>query len=313
MKKVFITGVGGFAGSHLCELLTKDKKVQIIGTDLKHNKSYPGTVKIVTLDLTQRDKTEDAIKKIKPDEVYHLAALTSPAKSFQDPFQTLENNLKAQINLLEALRVHKPDARVLIIGSADEYGLVKKEDNPVDEKQPLRPTNPYAVSKITQDYLALQYVLAYKMPIVRVRPFNHIGPRQSPNFVVSAFAKQLAEIEAGLKEAIISVGNLSSVRDFTDVRDMMRAYQIILEKGVPGEVYNIGSGRGYKMEEILNLLLSMTAKKIKIQVDKTLLRPIDEPILVCNYNKINGLTGWKPKISISETLKSVLDYWRDQV
>lgn len=313
MKKVFITGIGGFAGSHLCGYLST-KDLEIFGTDLR--KKGPGhtvIAKIYTVDLTDYDGVAKTLVEVKPDYIFHLAALTSPAKSFSNPYDTLENNIKAEINLLEVVKNEKIKTRILIIGSGDEYGLVKPEENPICENQPLQPTSPYAVSKITQDFLALQYTLAYKMDIVRVRPFNHIGSRQNPNFVVSAFAKQIAEIEKGSKKPEIKVGNLSAVRDFTDVQDMVEAYYLTLLKGKTGEVYNLGSGKGYKMEEILNLLLSHAHKKITIHTDQSLLRPIDNPILVCDSSKFNKLTGWSPKIALADSLGSVLDYWRSQV
>lgn len=313
MKKVFITGIGGFAGSHLYEFLST-KGLEIFGTDLR--KKDPGlTPKAATytVDLTDFEGVAKTLTEVRPDYIVHLAALTSPAKSFSSPYETLENNIKAEINLLEAVKNENIKARLLIIGSGDEYGLVNPKDNPVNEDQPLMPTSPYAVSKITQDFLALQYALAYKMDIVRVRPFNHIGARQNPSFVVSAFAKQIAEIEKGNIKPEIKVGNLSAVRDFTDVHDMVEAYYLALLKGKTGDVYNLGSGRGYKMEEVLNLLLSQAHKKITIQIDQSLLRPIDNPKLVCDAGKFNKLTGWSPKIALADSLRSVLDYWRSQV
>jgi len=329
MKKVFITGIGGFAGSHLREFLEKQKGWEIFGTDIVRpvilgSEATPESdsgqarmtsklIKKFSVDLTDYGKVEGLIRQVRPDYIVHLAALTSPAKSFSSPYDTLENNIKAEINLLEAVKNENIKARLLIIGSGDEYGLVNPKDNPVSEDQPLRPTSPYAVSKITQDFLALQYALAYKMDIVRVRPFNHIGARQNPNFVVPAFAKQIAEIEKGSKKPEIKVGNLSAVRDFTDVRDMVEAYYLALLNGKTGDVYNLGSGRGYKMEEVLNLLLSQAHKKITIQIDQSLLRPIDNPKLVCDAGKFSKLTGWSPKIALADSLSSVLDYWRSQV
>lgn len=312
MKKVFITGIGGFAGSHLCNYLST-KDLEIFGTDLRKKDSESDALaKIYTVDLTDYDGVAKTLVEVKPDYIFHLAALTSPAKSFSHPYDTLENNIKAEINLLEAMKKEKLQCRILIIGSADEYGLVKPEENPVSENQPLNPTSPYAVSKIAQDFLALQYKLAYQMDIVRVRPFNHIGPRQNPSFVVSAFAKQIAEIEKGTKNPPLHVGNLSAIRDFTDVHDMVEAYYLALLKGKTGEVYNLGSGKGYKMQEILNLLLSHAHKKITIQKDQSLLRPIDNPILICDASKFYKLTGWKPKIALADSLGSVLNYWRSQ-
>jgi GDP-4-dehydro-6-deoxy-D-mannose reductase len=308
MKKVFITGIGGFAGSHLSEFLLR-KDLEIFGTDLrKKNSGTTQKVTTYTVDLTDYEGVAKTLVQVCPDYIVHLAALTSPAKSFSSPYQTLENNIKAEINLLEAVKKENIKARILIIGSGDEYGLINPKDNPINENQPLNPTSPYAVSKITQDFLALQYALAYKMDIVRVRPFNHIGARQNPSFVVSAFAKQIAEIEKGLTKPEINVGNLSTVRDFTDVKDMVAAYYLALSQGKIGEVYNLGSGIGYKMEEVLNLLLSQARKKITIHEDKTLFRPIDNPILVCDAGKFKKLTGWTPKINLTDSLGSVLDH-----
>lgn len=175
------------------------------------------------------------------------------------------------------------------------------------------PTSPYSVSKIAQDFLGLSYFLAYRLKIVRVRPFNHIGPKQSPHFVVSSFAKQISEIEKGKKEPILRVGNLEAKRDFTDVRDMVNAYVLATQKGKDGEVYNLGSGRAYKISEILEKLVSLSFSKIKVVEDKTLFRPNDNPQLVCNADKFTKLTGWRPQIPLATTLKETLDYWRKMI
>ena len=201
----------------------------------------------------------------------------------------------------------------MIVGSGDEYGLVNPQDNPIKENQPLMPTSPYAVSKVTQDFLGLQYFLSYNLSIVRVRPFNQIGTRQSPQFVVSSFAKQIAEIESKKNETVIKVGNLSAVRDFTDVEDMVKAYWLAVNQGVPGEVYNIGSGVARTMEEILNDLMSLSSKKIRISVDQSLIRPVDNPKLVCDFTKFHKLAGWEPVIPFSETLQKILAFWREKI
>lgn len=312
MKKVFITGISGFAGSHLLEFLQKQPDIEISGTVFGKETSVTGA-KTFAVDLRNAEKVLEIIQEVKPDYVFHLAALTSPAASFSQAEETVVNNVKAQFSVLEALLKIKSFAKVLIVGSGDEYGLVKNEENPISEKQPLMPSSPYAVSKITQDYLGLQYYLSYKIPVVRVRPFNHIGPRQSPQFVVSSFAKQIAEIEAGKKEAVILVGNLSAVRDFTDVKDMVYAYWLAINHGHPGEVYNLGSGQGRSMEEILTTLLSMSDKEIKIKIDEKLIRPVDNPKLVCDFQKFHKLTNWKPAISFEQTLQKILKYWREQI
>ncbi len=316
MKKVFITGITGFAGSFLAEYLLSLGNFAIRGTyltdeSLKLIAGIKDRIEPVKLNLLDDRKVNVLINKYKPDIVFHLAALTSPADSFQNPAATITNNVTAQINLLEAIRKNKLlDTKILVVSSADVYGIVDKKDLPIDEETSFRPTNTYSVSKIAQDFLGFQYFLSYGLKIVRVRPFNHIGPRQSPKFVVASFAKQIAEIEAGKIEPTIFVGNLSAKRDFTDVRDMVKAYLLAVEKGEIGDVYNIGSGSSYRISEILDKLLSLSKKQIRIQIDKSRFRPSDEQELICNRKKFTDKTGWEPEISLETTLKDTLDYWR---
>ncbi len=318
MKKALITGVAGFAGGFLAEYLLSAENFEVVGTylsddQLKFAQYIKGKVKLKKLDLLDAQETSILVKETKPDYVFHLAALTSPSESFGNPSLTITNNVAAQVNLLEAIRESAVDATILIVSSADVYGLVDKADLPIDEQTPLMPVNPYAVSKLAQDFLGLQYYLSYGLKIIRVRPFNHIGPRQSARFVVPSFAKQIAEIEKGKVEKVISVGNLYSKRDFTDVRDMMRAYLLALDKGQPGEVYNIGSGTSHKIQEILDMLLSLSSEKITVEIDKNKFRPKDEPELICDRTKFTQKTGWEPKIDIMQTLRDTLDYWRSIV
>ncbi len=316
MKKALVTGAGGFAGSFLIEQLLERKDFNVSGTYVSDDQPRlfkPDQVELEKLDLMDAVATLDLIKKIKPDYVFHLAALTSPSESFVNPSGTIINNITAQVNLLEAIKSDSVHSKVLIVSSADVYGSVAQDDLPIDEETPLRPVSPYAVSKIAQDFLGLQYYLSYGVKVVRVRPFNHIGPRQSARFVVPSFAKQIAEIEKGGKEPTIYVGNLSSKRDFTDVRDMMAAYLLAIEKGDLGDVYNIGSGVSHQIQEILDMLLSFSLKKISVKIDKAKFRPKDELELVCDKNKFTKQTGWEPKINIEKTLKDTLDYWRDIV
>lgn len=314
MTKILITGAAGFAGGFLIEHLQSQKSFDIVGTYLSDEQLKfavrKDEIKFEKLDLLDASSTAEIVKQTKPDYICHLAALTSPRESFENPAFTITNNSTAQVNLLEAVRGSDIGAKILIISSADVYGLVDKKDLPIDEDTPLRPVNPYAVSKIAQDFLGLQYFLSYGLKVVRVRPFNHIGPRQSPRFVVASFAKQIAEIEKEIKEPVISVGNLSSRRDFTDVRDMVRAYLLAMEKGKAGEVYNIGSGTSYRIKDILDMLLSFSSKKITVKIDKAKLRSKDEPELVCDNSYFSKQTGWVPKIDIKETLRDTLDYWR---
>lgn len=315
-KKVLITGVTGFAGSYLAELICKKNTHKVFGTyisdeSLRNVSFFTDSLQLSKIDLTEREQVFGLIAEIKPDFVYHLAALASPGDSFKKPTETITNNVAVQVNIFEALKEAKLfDTKILVTSSADVYGAVSPKDLPIDENTSFHPTNPYAVSKITQDYLALQYFISYKMPIVRVRPFNHIGPRQSPSFVVASFAKKIAEIEKIGKDATLSVGNIETKRDFTDVRDMVRAYELALEKGEAGDVYNIGSGKSYKISEILQKLLSLSKVNITIDVDTSLLRPSETLNLVCDSTKFREQTGWKPELQLDQTLKETLDYWR---
>lgn len=316
MKKVLITGISGFAGSFLAEFLLSKKEYDVNGTYLLEEsigniERLKNKIKLMKVDLTKIKGVNKIIRLIKPDYVFHLAALTSPAASFKNPLITIENNIAAEMNLLSGVLDNKLfNTRVLIVSSAEVYGLVKKENLPIDEETQLMPASPYAVSKIAQDFLGLQYFLSYNLKIVRVRPFNHIGPRQSPNFVVADFARKIAEIEKGKTESVISVGNLDAKRDFVDVRDMVRAYLLAIEKGEIGEVYNIGSEKSYKISDILDMLLNLSKVKISVSVDRHRLRPLDIPELLCNARKFKKLTNWKPQIPIEVTLKDTLDYWR---
>lgn len=317
MNKILITGITGFAGSYLAEYLVSKGECNINGTYLLDNSlinvdKVKDKLNLVRVDLTSEKEVFYTIKKISPSIIFNLAALTSPADSFKIPAETLTNNISLQVNLFEAVRkFNLLDTKILVVSSADIYGKVKKEDLPIDEDTQLMPTNPYSVSKIAQDFLGLAYFLSYNLKIIRVRPFNHIGPRQSSQFVVSSFAKQIAEIEKGKREPILRVGNLDTKRDFINVKDIVRAYVLAIEKGKYGEVYNIGSGKSYKIFDILSMLIDMSYRKIKIEKDESLFRPSDNRESICDTRKFQKLTGWKPKISIEETLKDTLDYWRN--
>ncbi|RJQ36089.1 SDR family oxidoreductase [Candidatus Microgenomates bacterium] len=316
MKKAFITGVSGFAGSHLAQHLLENKDYEISGTYLTENslanvENIKDKIKLFQLDLLESKKVADLVSSIKPDLIFHLAALPSTSDSFNNPSYTFNSNINPEINILQAVKnANLENTRILVVSSAEVYGLVAKEDLPVDEETPLMPFNPYAVSKIAQDFLGLQYFLSFNLKIIRVRPFNHIGPRQTPGFVVSSFAKKIAEIEKGKLEPVLKVGNLEPKRDFTDVRDMVCAYDLILEKGKEGDCYNIGSGISYQISDILDKMLSFAKVKIKVENDPSLFRPSDTPELLCDNKKIKEITNWTPKIPIDITLKETLDYWR---
>lgn len=314
MTKVLITGITGFAGSHLADYLLQVGGYEICGTHLDDktlsNLSQIEKIHLHKLNLLDEEATQKLVEDEKPDVIFHLAALTSPRGSLDNPSETFVNNITAEINILEPLKKLKLlQTKVLIVSSAEVYGLVSEEDLPIDEDTAFNPTNPYAVSKLAQDFLGLQYFLSSKLQIIRVRPFNHVGPRQSPAFVISAFAKRIVEIEKG-KEKVMKVGNLSSKRDFTDVRDMVKAYVLAIEKGKTGDVYNLGSGRSYEISQILSMMISMSKSKIETEEDSSLLMPSDNPELLCDFSKFKNLTGWQPEIPIEKTLSETIEYWR---
>lgn len=319
MKTVLITGIAGFAGSFLAEHLLSQGDVKIVGTTLSLRESpnlaaIQNKITLKEINLFDSKGVSEIVAQEKPDQIFHLAALASPTASFQNPSETITNNIAAEVNILEGIKnSNLLHTRVLIVSSAEVYGLIKEEDLPMDENTALNPTSPYAVSKIAQDFLALQYFISNKIQGIRVRPFNHIGPRQTPQFVVARFASQIAEIEKGKKEPKLLVGSLDAKRDFTDVRDMVRAYSMILEKGIAGDVYNIGSDQSHKIADMLDMLLSLSKVKITVEKDPGFARTADNPHLLCDSSKMRKVTGWKPEIPFEQTLKDTLDYWRNIV
>jgi GDP-4-dehydro-6-deoxy-D-mannose reductase len=262
------------------------------------------------VDLLDQDHVDAVVRTVRPGWVFHLAALSSPAASWDDPGGTIATNAKMQANLLGALLSLHPMPRVVVIGSGDEYGRPQGRNRRLNEDAPLRPITPYGVSKVTQDLMALQYFLGRELPAIRVRPFNHAGPRQAPNFAIASFAQQIARIELDKQPPTLKVGNLEARRDFTDVRDIVRAYLLVVEKGKPGEVYNIGSGSAPRLRELLTLLLEMTRVKIALEVDATRKRAAEADVYVCNASRFQRLTGWRPRISLERMLRDTLAYWR---
>ena len=310
--KILITGGTGFVGSHLLETL-KEKGFENIHLTTRSSTSdfaqkFIPKDNIHTLDLTDQEAVQVLLKKIKPDQIYHLASISQVGNSFEKRKFVLESNLKLQLNLLEAIKKNCPQARLLSIGTALAY---KKTDSKVNEEAILSPGNPYALSKLIQDLLSDSYAQAEKLDIVRVRPFNHIGERQALGFVVSDFAKQIAQIESGVENKI-KVGNLDAVRDFTDVKDMVAAYILLMEKGVSGEVYNIGSGEAIKISELLATLISLAKTEVELEIDRERLRPVDLAYLVCDNEKIKAL-GWQPQIKLKDTLLRILNWWRENL
>lgn len=316
-KRAFITGIAGFAGSHLAEyLLGAGYEVSGLSLPEGGTRNIEGIRPRIGLYLGTLEDTawlRGVLAEVQPAYVFHLAAQAAVPQAWAAPGPTLVNNIVGELNLIETLLALDLRPRLLIIGSADEYGLVRPEELPVRETNPLRPNNPYSVSKIAQDYLGYQYFLSHRLPVVRLRPFTHIGPRQGPGFVSADFAKQIAEAEAGLRPPVLRVGNLSARRDFSDVRDMVRAYAMALERGEPGEVYNVGSERSYSIQEVLEILLGFSRMSLQVEPDPARLRPSDVPEIVSDCTKFRMRTGWQTTYTLEQSLRDVLEYWREAV
>jgi len=316
-KKIFITGIAGFVGSHLAELLLSrgDTVYGLLRSrsNTDHIKSVIDKLHLEDADLMDTHSLYTTVARIRPDYIFHLAAQSFVPTSWVSPSVTLEVNIVGSANLFEAVRMAKIDPVIQIACSSEEYGLVHADELPIREDNPLRPLSPYAVSKCAMDYLGYQYNQSYKVRIIRTRGFNHTGPRRGDTFAESNFAKQIALIEKGRQEPVIHVGNLEASRDYTDVRDMVRAYVLSVEKCTPGDVYNICSGATIKISDMLNILLSMTKIKVKIQEDPDRMRPSDVPVLLGDNSKFVKKTGWKPEIPFTKTLEDLLNYWRSRV
>ncbi len=317
--RVLITGITGFAGSHLAEfILNEFPDVEVWGlvrwrSPLNNIMHIKDKLHLVEGDLKDYVSLREALKISKPDRIFHLAAQSFVPTSWKLPAETFAINAIGEINLFEAIRELKLDPLIHIAGSSEEYGLVYENEVPIKETNPLRPLSPYAVSKVAQDMLAFQYFQSYKLKTVRTRAFNHSGPRRGHVFVTSNFAMQIAMIEKGKQPPEIHVGDLTAKRDFSDVRDIVRGYWLSLEKGEPGEVYNISSGKAYQIKEVLDILLSYTRVNVKIVQDPERMRPSDVLLLIGDSTKFSNKAGWKPSIPFEKTLKDLLDWWRERI
>ena len=316
MVRALITGISGFVGSHLAEYLLGHTDWHAAGTvygpeeNIEHLRDK---LELYPAELSELETVISILKQARPDYIFHLAAQPLVSLSRRDPWGTLAINIRLQLNILEAVARLGSGARILVVGSSEEYGLVRPDELPVKETNPLRPTSPYAVSKVAQDMLGLQYHLSHQLYTVRVRSFNHIGPRQRLGFVASDFASQIAEAEAGLREPVIQVGNLEPQRDFSDVRDVVRGYHLLTTQGEPGEVYNLGSEQAHSVGEMLDTLLALSEVPITIIQDPERVRPTDVPVIVGDCTKIREQTGWRPEIPFEQSLQDVLDYWRGKI
>ncbi len=314
--RALITGISGFVGSHLAEYLLTHTDWQVSGTVYGRLDNIAHLRERLTLfpaELSRLEVVRFIVEETRPDYIFHLAAQPIPSLSRHDPWFTLENNIRAQLNVLELVAQIRLACRVLVVGSSEEYGAVSPDDLPIDEDTPLRPTSPYAVSKVTQDLLGLQYWLSQQVEAVRVRPFNHIGPRQRRGFVAPDFASQVAEIEAGLRPPVMAVGALDVARDFSDVRDIVAGYHLALTAGQPGQVYNLGSGQAHSVRELLATLVAASGVAIEVVQDPNRARAGDVPCIVADCARIREHTGWQPQIAFQQSVRDVLDYWREQV
>ena len=315
--RILLTGIAGFAGSHLAEyLLATVPDAEVHGVVHRHDWRIQHLRKRLHLhrgDMRNALWVDETLREVKPDCVLHLAAWSDVGGSWHQPWATYELNIQCQLNLLEALLRRRPDCRTLIVTSNEVYGLLRPQDLPVDEQTDFRPNSPYGVSKVTQDMMGLQYWNSHQLPTLRSRSFNHVGPGQSDDFVASAFARQIAEIEAGLRDPVVAVGNLDAERDFTDVRDVVRAYWSIIQDGTPGEAYNVGSGEAHSVRWVLETLLDLTPVQVEVVVDAHRLRPSDVPVSVCDNRKLGDATGWRPQIDLTDSLHDLLDSWRVRV
>ena len=313
--KALITGISGFVGSHLAEHLLETTDWQVAGTVFGPTGSIEpmrGRLELYPAELSRLEVMAFVLEQARPDAIIHLAAQPLVSASRLDPWGTLETNIRVQLNVLEGVAQVCPKCRVLVVGSSEEYGQIKPEDLPIDEEAPLRPLSAYALSKVAQDLMGLQYYLTKGLHVVRARPFNHLGPRQRTGFVAPDFASQIAAAEQGLRPPAIEVGNLAVRRDFSDVRDVVRAYALLIAHGEPGAVYNIGAGVSHSVHELLDTLLAYSRVPIEVRKDPQRLRASETPDIVCDATRIRERTGWQATIPFEQSLRDILDYWREE-
>jgi len=313
-----ITGVTGLAGAHLANMLAEELHgAELFGGFEPSNpgnlKELSGKVEMLPLEILDKEQVKQSVEGISPDVIYHFAAFVSVARSFEDPALAFQTNAIGTINLLEAAKSCCRSAKIMVPGSAEAYGRIDPKDMPITESQPLRARNPYGLSKASQEMIAQYYQETFGMNIFLTRSFHYTGPGQPTGFVCSDFAKQIAEIERGMKDPVISVGNLKAKRDFLDIRDVVRAYWVIVEEGRPGVVYNVCSGRSVAIEEVLDSLVGMSHARISVRVDPARLRPVDVPDFVGDNSRLVRETSWRQRIALADSLRDVLEFWRGKV
>lgn len=313
MKKAMVLGAAGFVGSYLIKHLHDDLGMEVYATKLPQETLDNLPASIYDLDILNKESIVSLLYNIRPDYIFHLAAQSSVSVAWNNPQLTIDINIKGAVNVMDAIRELYYKPRVVLIGSGEEYGHIREGETPIKEDNRLCPGNIYAATKACQNMIGSIYAKAYDMELIMVRAFNHIGPKQSPIFVVSDFCKQVAEIEKGLREPVMYVGNLSAKRDFTDVRDVVRAYGLLAQHGAKGETYNVGRGKAYEIREILDMIVAESFCDIKVEIDPAKIRPVDVPIIEADINKLQEATGWEPEIPIRQTVKEVLNYWRKKL
>lgn len=317
MTKYLITGFSGFVSGHFLQYLDQqEENAVVLGIDL-HEPSFDLKgfrhikCNFERLDLLNEEKMQNTIYQFQPTHILHLAAYSSVSFSWKNPILSFQNNTNIFLNLIEAVRLLKLGTRILSVGSSEEYGNVTDKDLPLREDMPFRPVSPYAVARVSQEMLSQVYAKGYNVDIVITRSFNHVGPGQRDIFVVSSFAKQLVEgAGKGVKKIELMTGDLNIVRDFTDVRDVVRAYSMLLKKGKSGEVYNVCSGRGTTLSEVLSIMAKHLNVKVESKVDPQLVRPQDNRAIVGSNKKIQSEVGWKPEIGLEEALTDVVEDWK---
>ena len=308
--KALVIGGGGFVGPYLVRHLTDDCGYEVTVTKTEKEQLVMDNAVVKNLDILDIGQIVGLLKAEQPDYIFHLAAQSSVAYSWKNPTLTIDVNIKGCVNLLDAVRQLDKKPRVLLIGSGEEYGHIKEGECPIVEDNTVRPGNIYAATKACQNMLGKIYSDAYGLDIMMVRAFNHIGPNQTPMFVVADFCKQVADIEKGRPEPVIYVGNPSAKRDFTDVRDVVKAYALLVEHGRRGETYNVGTGHAIAISQILDEIVAMSDTAIEVKVDENKLRPVDVPIIEPDIDKIKSEVGWQPVISLEQTLRETLEHWR---
>lgn len=322
MKKLLITGVSGFVGGHFARLAVHNHPdLAIHGV----SRSQPDwdfmadrdlvarNIAFHQLDLLDMDGTHRLIEELRPDYILHLASFSSVAGSWREPTESFLNNTNVFLNIIDSVRLHDCTCRVLSVGSSEEYGIVTKDDLPLVETHTTMATSPYGAARISEENLAMVYCKGFGLDVCCTRSFNHIGPGQRDQFVASGIVKQFVEISLGLREPIVRIGDGTIVRDFTDIDDVVRAYDLLLRDGRSGEIYNVCSGTGYQVLEIIDKLTRICSLDVDVEQEKDLMRPVDNPILVGSYEKAKRELGWSPEVNIEHSLRKMLDYWTTRV